>query len=127
MTVETENYPTRKVMKREKLKRTKNGWRSLHTDFINNKESDGFHVTFVNGLDDPSNSDQAKERKIKTRLQELLTQSIQNDTITFKDYKILMRLERGLELQQSTVDKLVIIKQGGLSGIVQRIKNLFNL
>jgi len=127
MTIETVDYPTRKVMKRGKLARFRGDWRPLHTEFINNNELDGFHVTYVNGSDDPDNSDEAKENRLQLRLQKLLIQSIENDTITFNDYKMLMRLERGLKLQQSTVDKLVIVKQGGLSGIIQRIKNLFNL
>jgi len=127
LTIETEFYPTRKVMKREKLLRNKNGWRSLHTSFRNNNEFEGYNVVFVNGLDDPDNSDQAKSNRLRSELQGLLIKTLENDTITFKDYKILLRLERGLELQQSTINKLVIIKQGGLSGIVQRIKNLFGL
>jgi len=125
--IEIETFRTRKIMKREKLIRTTNGWRPLHTDFVDNNESDGYRVTFVNGLDDSSNSDEAKENQSKQRLRDLLIQTIENDTITFSDLKILMRLERGLELQQSTIDKLIIVRQGGLSGIIQRIKNLFNL
>jgi len=121
--IETEIYPTRKVMKREKAKRILNNWRSLHTDFINNK----FHVTFVNGSDNPDNSDEAKDSRLKHKLTKLLVRTIENDTITFNDLKMLMRLERGLKLQQSTVDKLITVRQGGLRGILQRIKNLFNL
>ena len=40
-------------MKTGKSIHASNGWRALHTDFINNKELDGYHVTFVNGIDDP--------------------------------------------------------------------------
>jgi len=123
MTIVIETYPTRKVMKRQKQLKALVGFSSLHTDFIDNK----FRVTFVNGSDDPANSDEARDDKLKFKLRQLLIRSIENDTITFTDLKMLMRLERGLKLQQSTIDKLVIIKQGGLSGIVQRIKNLFGL
>jgi len=123
MTVEIKLYPTRKVMRKEKQKFNQLGFRPLHTDFIEK----WYRVTFVNGTDDPDNSDEAKESRLQFKLQKLLIQSIENDTIDFKDYKMLMRLERGLKLQQSTINKLVIIKQGGLSGILQRIKNLFNL
>jgi len=127
MTIQIHNFPTRKVMKKEKKKMNQLGFRSLHTDFINNNESQGFKVTFVNGVDDPNNSEEQKTREIRFELRELLIKTIENDTITFKDYKMLMRLERGLELQQTTIDKLIVIKQGGFSGIIQRIKNLFNL
>lgn len=125
--IQIQIYPTRKVMKRQKEKMNQLGFRSLHTDFIDNDESKGYEVTFVNGSDDPHNSEEQREINLKFKLKELLVKQIENDTITFDDYKMLLRLERNLELQQSTIDKLVILKQGGLSGIVQRIKNLFNL
>ena len=54
MTIETEDYLTRDTMKTAKAIRVSNGWRSLHTDFIKNDESQGYHVTYVNGLDDPT-------------------------------------------------------------------------
>lgn len=114
-------------MTRQKKLMVANGWSSLHTDFINNNERDGFKVTFVNGSDDPDNSDQEKENRLRFRLKQLLVESIEKDTITWEEYKMLLRLERDLELKQSTIDKLIILKQGGLSGIIQRIKNLFGL
>jgi len=123
MTVEIENYPTRKVMKRGKTRMNQLGFRTLHIDSINN----GFRVTFVNGSDDPDNSDKTRERGLQFKLKKLLITTIENDTITFSDFKMLMRLERGLELKQSTVDKLIIVRQGGLSGIIQRLRNLFGL
>jgi len=127
MTIQIENYPTRKVMKKNKKIMNRAGFRSLHTDFIDNDESKGYKVTFVNGKDDPNNSEEVQKSKTRFRLQKLLVKTIENNTITFEDYKMLMRLERGLELKQSTIDKLIIVRQGGVSGIVQRIKNLFNL
>jgi len=127
LTVVIETYPTRKVMRRDKNIMSKAGFRPLHTDFIDNDKSKGFRVTFVNELDDPDNSEEQKTRNLQFKLRKLLIRTIENDTITFEDLKILMRLERGLELQQSTIDKLIVVRQGGLSGIVQRIKNLFNL
>jgi len=120
MTVQIITYPTRKKMNIGKDIMTPLGFRPLHTDFI----GDEFRVTFVDGADNPQ---QSEDDQLKFKLTRLLIKTIENDTITFSDLKMLMRLERGLELQQSTVDKLTIIKQGGLSGIVQRIKNLFNL
>ena len=127
MTIEFEDYHTRKIMKKAKDVRVSNGWRSLHTDFINNKESDGFHVTFVNGIDDPSNSPEAIQQRAEAALLELLLDKLKNDTITPSQLRVLMRLERGIPLLQSTMDKLTIALQGGLSGLIQRIKNLFNL
>lgn len=124
MTIKTQIYTTRKVMKREKKKMNQLGFRALHTNFIDNDESNGFNVTFVDSIDEPKNSD---ESIVKDRLTALLIKTLENDTITFQDLKILMRLERDLELKQSTIDKLIVVRQGGLSGIIQRIKNLFGL
>jgi len=125
--IETRTYPTRKVLKRQRKLMNQQGFRTLHEDFINNDESQGYKVTFVNGRDDPNNSDEQKERDLQFRLEKLLVRTIENDTITFNDFKMLMRLERGLKLQQSTIDRLIVVRQGGLSGIIQRIKNLFGL
>jgi len=121
--IETEDYKNRKVMSRGKAVRTGNGWRALHTDFINNL----YHVTFVIGSDDPHNSDESKDRQSKFELEKLLIVTLQNDTMTFSDLKMLLRIEHDLELKQSTIDKLIIVRQGGLSGIAQRIKNLFGI
>jgi len=127
MTVQIEFYPTRKVMKRDKKIMNLAGFRPLHTDFIDNDESKGYRVTFVNGSDDPNSSEDVREDRLRFKLRKLLIKTIENNTIDWNDYKILLRLERGLKLQQSTIDKLIIVRQGGLSGIVQRIRNLFNL
>jgi len=123
MSIIVKDFPNRKIMKREKEKMHGQKFEVLHTDFIDNK----FKVTFVDGDDRPENSPENKEINLQLKLIELLVKSIENDTITWEDYKILQRLERGLELKQSTVDKLIIVKQGGLAGIFQRLKNLFNL
>jgi len=127
MTVQVKDFPTRKVMKREEKKMHDLGFIPLHTDFIQNDESKGYRVTFVNGVDDPSNSEEAKLSELKVQLESILLESLERDVITFKDLKMLLRIEHGLQLKQSTIDKLIIVKQGGFSGIVQRIKNLFNL
>lgn len=123
MTIEFEDYRTRSKMQKGKDVRISNGWRSLHTDFINKR----YHVTFVNGIDDPDNSPEALQQRANFQLQELLTARLTNDSLTFKEFKILMRLERGIPLLQSTMNKLTVAIQGGLSGMIQRIKNLFNL
>jgi len=39
-------------------------------------------------------------------LQKELVKNLENDTLTFKQLKIMMRIERGLPLQQTTLDKL---------------------
>jgi len=127
LTLQIKIYPTRKVMKREKKRMNEIGMRSLHTEFIDNDESKGFKVTFVNDIDDPNNSEENKTIRLQERLQELLVESIEKDIITWDEYKMLLRLERGLELKQSTIDKLIVIKQGGFNGIIQRLKNLFGL
>lgn len=83
--IETEDYTTRTLMKSGKRQRHANGWRSLHTDFINNKESDGYHVTFVNGLDDPDNSPDADQRRLEFQRQKVLREKLKNKSITFPE------------------------------------------
>lgn len=53
LTIEIEDYSNRVLMKTAKKIRASNGWRALHTDFINNKESDGYQVTYDNTPDPP--------------------------------------------------------------------------
>jgi len=125
--IEFEDYRTRKVLRKEKQIRRTNGWNALHEDFINNDERQGYHVTYVNGTDDPANSEENREIALQFKLKKLLIGTIENDTITWTDFKMLMRLERNLKLKQTTVDKLITVRQGGLSGIVQRIKNVFGI
>jgi len=64
MTEEIIDYPTRDLMKQGKILKHPQGFRPLHTDFINNDESQGYRVTFVDGPDDPDN-DQGKWEKLK--------------------------------------------------------------
>lgn len=121
MTIEIEFYFTRKLMKKGKVQRHLNQWRSLHTDFIDNK----FRVTYVNGLDDP---DQPNESETARReLLNLLLEKLKNNTITFEQLKMLIRLEHGFELTQTTRDKLLIAIQGSVGSLITRIKSLFNL
>ena len=86
MTIETEDYQTRALMKIEKENRNRNGWRALHTDFINNKELDGYHVTFVNGLDDPDNAPDVVAKREAQRLENIreeeLRDKLKNRTIS---------------------------------------------
>lgn len=94
MTIETEDYQTRDLMKQGKRRRNQNGWRSLHTDFVNNVESDGYHVTFVNGSDDPDNSPEADQRKPDFQRQKELSQKLKDRTIT--QTELLELLEKKL-------------------------------
>lgn len=85
MTIETEDYITRDLMKQGKKIRHSNGWRSLHTDFINNNESQGYHVTFVNGSDDSDNSPEADQRRTEFQRQKVLREKLRNRTMTFPE------------------------------------------
>ncbi len=98
MTIEFENYPTRDLMKRGKNQRTIDGWRSLHTDFINNKESDGYHVTYVNGLDDPDNDPilvaEREAQKIESdRIEELSTKFENDGTLSPTEFMEFVKLK----------------------------------
>lgn len=64
MTIEIINYPTRDLMKQGKILKHSQRFRPLHTDFVNNDESQGYRVTFVDGTDDPDNY-QGKWGKLK--------------------------------------------------------------
>ena len=63
MTIEIIDYSTRNLMIVDKKKNNKEGLRVLHTDFIDNDESKGYHVTFVKGIDDPYNSPEQVARR----------------------------------------------------------------
>jgi len=114
-------------MKIGKNARVAQGWRALHTDFINNVERDGYRVTYVNGIDNEENSEDAEIRRLVRHIIDLLNKRIETDTITFSELKMLMRLERGFELTPSTISKLRSLLGASPIGIIQRIKNLFNL
>jgi len=90
------DYPTRFFMKAGKKDKHSQGLRSLHTDFINNDESQGYRVTFVDGIDDPNNEPKAlaeseKNHTRKKRTRDL-TQKLDDDTITDKEVMELSRL-----------------------------------
>jgi len=88
MTLETEDYATRDLMSQGKIRRASNNWRALHTDFINNNERDGYHVTFVNGADNPQNT--LENQKVQ-RMKELEAK-VQDDTISLRQIRELLRL-----------------------------------
>ena len=82
MTKKIIDYTTRDLMKVGKKTQHDLDFIPLHTDFINNKESDGYRVTFVNGSDDPNNSPEAIQRNIDFQRQEELREKLKNRTIS---------------------------------------------
>jgi len=64
LTIKTIDYATRTELRSGILQEQSKGWRELHTDFINNNEADGFHVTYVNGTDDPANTPPPPKRQL---------------------------------------------------------------
>ncbi len=86
MTIETEDYTTKALMKTGKATRHSNDWRPLHTDLINNDESQGYHVTYVNGIDDPDRTPEAiakrLEQKTKNERVDILKTKLKNRTIS---------------------------------------------
>ena len=91
MTIETEDYVTKKIMNREKSFRNSNRWRVLHTDFINNDESQGYHVTYVDGTDDPDNSAHSIQKRLDFQRLKELQSKLQDDTITDTELRELLR------------------------------------
>ncbi len=82
MTKEIINYLTRDLMKQGKILKHSQGLRPLHTDFINNDESQGYRVTFVDGTDDPNNSPEAIQRELEFQRQKILREKLKNRTIS---------------------------------------------
>lgn len=56
MTIEIIDYPNEQEMKLGKKQKASQGLRSNHTDFINNDKSQGYRITFVDGVDDVNNN-----------------------------------------------------------------------
>lgn len=84
-------------MKQEEKIRNENGWISLHTDFINNDELQGYRVTFVNGQDDPNNDPilvvkRREEEENILRTKEL-TVKLNDDTITNIEIREFLKLK----------------------------------
>ena len=69
------------------------GMRSLHTNFINNDESQGYRVTFVNGIDDPNNAPELVAQRAKEQTNQLRKEELQNKpNITLPEMQELLRL-----------------------------------
>ena len=69
------------------------GLRSLHTDFINNDEKQGYRVTFVDGVDDPNNAPELVAKREQEKTNRLRKEELQNKpNITLPEMQELMRL-----------------------------------
>lgn len=94
----------------------------LHDDFIdiNDNPTDGNsgRLTFENTIEpiDPNDI-----------LFKLLLGKLKNDTITISQLKMLIRLEHGFELTQTTRDKILVAVQGMIGTLRDRLKAAFNL
>jgi len=96
LTKEIIDYQTKAELKQGYALKNSQGMRSLHTDFINNDESQGYRVTFVDGLDDPHNAPELVEQR---RLQKIdndrkinLKEKLKNDSISMPELRELLRL-----------------------------------
>jgi len=89
MTIEIKFFNSLEDAKIEKKKMTKKNFRPLHTDFVDGK----IKVTFVNGDDDPANSDEQKALDVKFQRISELDSKLQDDSLTFPELKERMRLK----------------------------------
>ena len=93
MTKEIKIYQPRDKMNLDKTSFNSKGMRSLHTDFINNDESQGYRVTFVNGIDDPNNAPELVAQRAKEQTNRIRKEELQNkQNITLPEMQELMRL-----------------------------------
>ena len=93
MTKEIINYITKNELDiGYKLKHSQ-GLRPLHIDFINNDESQGYRVTFVDGLDDPNNASELIAQREQEKTNQLKKEELQNKlNITLPEIQELLRL-----------------------------------
>jgi len=68
MTTKTIHYDTRPLMKTGKKREASNGFRSIHTNFTNNDERQGFDVDFDDTPDAPPVIRQLTERQLLDEL-----------------------------------------------------------
>jgi len=97
MTEEIIDYPTRELLKIGYVTMHTQGMRALHTDFINNDESQGYRVTFVDGTDDPNNDPALVAKRDadeieQTRVNELILK-LDDSTITASEIKEFLKLK----------------------------------
>lgn len=67
--------------------KNKDGFRPLHHDLINDK----WKITFVKGVDDPSNFQQSINNRTKAIRMQELNNKLRDDSITFNELKELLR------------------------------------
>lgn len=69
------------------------GFRSLHTDFINNDESQGYRVTFVDGTDDPNNDPALVAKRAQEQTNRLRKDELENKPVlTIPEMRELLKL-----------------------------------
>ena len=93
MTKEIIDYLTRAEMKTGKDEKNLQGMRSLHTDFKNNDQSQGYRVTFVDGLDDPNNAPEVVAQRAQEQTRQLRKQELENKPVsTIPEIRELLKL-----------------------------------
>ena len=93
MTIEIIDYPTRELYEQDSILKNKDGFRVLHPDFINNDESQGHHITWVKGNDDPHNAPELVAQREQEKTNQLRKEELQNKSnITLPEMQELLRL-----------------------------------
>lgn len=92
MTLDIQTFASKKEAEIE-IKNRAGVFRAMYPD----KLSDGtFQITFVNGEDDPDNSDESKQREVTQKTNqdrlEVLQTKLDDDTINFVQLKEYLRL-----------------------------------
>ena len=72
----------------DEKKKFANKYRPLHT---NKNDDDKYVIIFVNGEDDPHNSEEVKQIQQKTEKLDELNKKLHDNSITFEELKELMR------------------------------------
>ena len=97
MTKEIIYYPTRDEMKIGENTFNAQGMRSLHTNFKNNDEKQGYRVTFVDGLDDPNNAPELVVQREADKIEQIRTDEllvkIDESTINPDEIKEFLKLK----------------------------------
>jgi len=93
MTKQIIDYPTRDLMKIGKTSFNALGSRVLHTDFVNNDESQGYRVTFVDGIDDPNNDPARVAERAQVETNRLRKDELNNKPVlSIPEMRELLRL-----------------------------------
>lgn len=93
MTIEVIEYSSKDELKLGKKQYHDLGFVGLHTDFINNNESQGYRVTFVDGLDDPDNDPVLVAQRAQVETNRLRKEELNNKPVlTIPEMRELLRL-----------------------------------